>query len=105
MSFFEQVRVASVRSSGEAALLRAAFEREGIPVEIRGAHLADKLPLPMVEVTLWVEARDEHLAKALLRRLESEALARPTNCSGCGEENPGNFEICWNCQDLLERAG
>jgi hypothetical protein len=105
MSFFEQVRVASVRSSGEAVLLRAAFEQEGIPVEIRGAHLADELPLPGVEVTLWVEPRDEHRARALLRRFELAAQAGVTPCARCGEENPANFEICWNCQGHLERVG
>jgi hypothetical protein len=19
------------------------------------------------------------------------------DCSGCGEKNPGNFELCWSC--------
>jgi len=104
MFLFEPVRVASCRSSGEAQLLRATFEREGIPVEVRGAQLADKLPLPGVEVTLWVDARDEHRAQTLLSKLDAQRRLAPTRCVHCGEDNPGNFEICWNCQDVLDEA-
>jgi hypothetical protein len=103
MSLFEQVRLASCRTSGEAQLLRATFAQEGIFVEIRGAQLADKLPLPDVEVTLWVDPRDEHRARALLERLETQR-PEPWRCAGCGEDNPGNFETCWRCQAVLART-
>ena len=40
----------------------------------------------------------------LLREARRELLAARARgarggwrCTGCGEENPGNFEICWNC--------
>ncbi len=26
-------------------------------------------------------------------------------CGGCGEENPGNFELCWNCQRARPEPG
>ncbi len=25
----------------------------------------------------------------------------PASCASCGEENPGNFQICWNCSAAL----
>jgi hypothetical protein len=28
---------------------------------------------------------------------EEEAAGPDWKCSGCGEENPGNFEVCWSC--------
>jgi len=34
----------------------------------------------------------------LLRIDESPADERPEwTCGGCGEENPGNFDVCWQC--------
>ena len=40
----------------------------------------------------------------LLQRARAEMAAaqaaaeRLWRCAACGEENPGNFELCWNCQ-------
>jgi len=25
----------------------------------------------------------------------------PVTCAKCGEENPGSFEVCWNCGEPL----
>lgn len=27
----------------------------------------------------------------------NETVRADWQCAGCGEENPGNFDICWNC--------
>lgn len=41
----------------------------------------------------------------LLQRIRSEVRASrgagarpPWSCPSCGEENPGNFELCWSCE-------
>ena len=53
-------------------------------------------------------ARDDYLwAIDLLRRLRQDEpmpeppapqTQTPWNCVACNEENPGNFGVCWNCQ-------
>lgn len=37
---------------------------------------------------------------------EVRRLARETtwHCSQCGEDNPGNFELCWNCGDPQDHS-
>jgi len=49
------------------------------------------------------EERKAGEAKALideyLRRRPSGPAVR---CPSCGEENPGSFELCWNCGSTLE---
>lgn len=33
------------------------------------------------------------------RAMESPDVGKPPwTCASCGEENPGNFEVCWKCQ-------
>jgi ssDNA-binding Zn-finger/Zn-ribbon topoisomerase 1 len=43
---------------------------------------------------LWLIRRAELDIEEGRARAESERWA----CPKCGEENPGNFEMCWNCQ-------
>lgn len=46
---------------------------------------------------LWVEARHQSKAEALIR----EAMVQPERdewrCNHCQEANPATFEVCWRC--------
>lgn len=47
-----------------------------------------------------------HLLRRTLHEIEQERQAgegREWHCRSCGEEIPGHFDICWNCQ--TERMG
>lgn len=39
---------------------------------------------------LWLLARTR-------REIETARRAQPWRCPRCGQKNPSNFEICWNC--------
>ncbi|MFO0837716.1 MAG: hypothetical protein U1D55_04255 [Phycisphaerae bacterium] len=40
-----------------------------------------------------------HLSAAARRAIEARSQARAEwRCPACGEDNPGHFEICWNCE-------
>jgi hypothetical protein len=58
----------------------------------------------VVEYPLAIWAR-ESAAEAQFfkeqREMESPDLGKPVwTCTSCGEENPGNFDICWKCQTV-----
>jgi len=49
---------------------------------------------------VWLADDDDApRARELLQRIEREAMLRTTSlyCRHCGEQSPGNFELCWNC--------
>ncbi len=53
---------------------------------------------------LWL-AHDEDYeqAKAIIQnQLEKPQENKPWLCKNCGEENTGQFAICWNCQTEYE---
>jgi hypothetical protein len=66
--------------------------------EIYGGHglLFDRLRVPSefyFDVLFLLQRARREMAAA---RAAGEAAN--WTCRGCGEENPGNFELCWNCQ-------
>ncbi len=94
------IQVYSAADSLEAHSLKGLLETAGIEVRLKGESLYSgmgELPATVLEVTLWVE--DIQLSKATQLLAEYEdSSAQPWYCSGCGELNESNFEICWNCQ-------
>lgn len=92
------VRVWSGRSLAEATLVRDALAHEAIPAKILGegrASLAGEIPFPETMTEVLVEEVCAPAARLLLARAAVEAP--DWRCAGCGEENPGNFELCWKC--------
>lgn len=74
---------------------------EGIRTEIRNEHLASIMgEMPFVETwpELWVINRLEFdRARQIIEEAESESPSEPWNCGHCGEQNEGQFAICWKC--------
>lgn len=86
--------------------LRSILESRGIPVWIRHEAECDALGLARFELPKhWpalcvVDEADHDLADAILREhLSGDEITsrQEIPCRACGEINPGNFEICWNC--------
>jgi len=98
----KRVRLSVHRLVGEARLLAGLLEASGLTVEVRGeslAPLSGEIPSSETWVELWVPASEEGRARELLAEVEEdqEAAGRTVGCPKCQEENPGNFELCWNC--------
>ncbi len=98
------------RDYTRVSLMKTLLETEGIPVIMRNELLATsgitEIPIPEFFPNLCVfndedystawSIIDTHLKK------ESDSLKAPSiRCSSCKEENPGNFEFCWNCESDL----
>lgn len=96
------VQVYSASNSLEAHSLKGMLESMGIEVVLKGESLASatgELPADVIAVTLWVEEVFENKALAALRDYEAQAETA-WFCSGCGEENGGSFDVCWQCGSL-----
>jgi hypothetical protein len=104
-----RVRFAVFRTVGEARLQAGLLEGSGLTVEVRGealVPLSGELPTTETWVELWLPHEEVERARELLEELaeDGEKAARSQECPRCREENPGNFELCWNCGvDLPER--
>ena len=101
----------------DAALVgirQALLEDAGIQTFVRnlntqqaivGGVLAALFPIPEFWPTLCVVDDDDYPeAIALLQDIPQveESSKREWKCSGCEEQVPGNFSLCWNCGQPAE---
>ncbi len=87
---------------------QSILEEAGIATHVRNKDLVGTLtevPIPEFFPALCVvDPADRERALALLKeRFESDAQRSDEewHCA-CGEENPGNLDVCWSCGE--ERA-
>jgi hypothetical protein len=89
----------------EAYLLRDFLRHAGIDAQIFNENAQSALgeiPADVVTPEIWLASDHprvwEH-ARRLLKEFEGRQRMVWTDifCRGCGEANPGNFEVCWNC--------
>lgn len=96
-------RVFICKNIAQAGMLKGLLEGNGIACEIRGEYLSMATgELPFVECypELWVwEDEDFKRAKEILAEWDSKEVSEHGNwiCKECGEENEGQFSLCWRC--------
>jgi hypothetical protein len=83
-------------------VLRDILRMHGIAAHVFNEHMASiagEVPPDVAGVELWLDdERDLERARAVLAAHASEgARTGPVACTRCGEDNPPNFELCWNC--------
>jgi len=102
------VRVYRAANSAEGHLLKGMLEQYGMLVRLSGDGLSSgfgELPADVLQVEIKVQPGYRDLARQLIREYENRATqevncATSWTCSGCGEENPDSFDICWKCQRI-----
>ena len=107
-SDYELVRVAAMKSSPEAHVLRVTLNHAGIPARVTSEQSANTLGVgALIPAEVYVRRIDEEQAKAIV----AEFLSQPVEpvaawtCS-CGEEIDEGFGSCWSCgRDLEQRGG
>ena len=92
----------------EAQLVLDLLLDAGVEARLMGAHLAGgfgELPhrdsLPKIWLTN-ASHRDDALEIIRQYQARQKTISDETlECPECGEENPGNFELCWSCRAEL----
>lgn len=96
-------KVFSSNEPTETMLVRDALVHHGIEVTIQN-QISGRSAVPEFrpEAEIWLEdERDYEPAKRIvtqtLANIDSTEEQPPWTCSGCNEENPHSFELCWSC--------
>jgi hypothetical protein len=90
----------------DAHLMAGLLGREGIETRVfneNAQSIMGEIPFTQAFPEVWVmdDAQLAH-ARDILDRIQRTAPSQTlTLCSRCGEQNPGNFELCWQCGEML----
>lgn len=95
------------RQRYDAYLVADRLNQAGIRAHVFNEHassIVGDVPPDVAQPQVWLEREcDRERAEVMLRSIEADAVAAPARrCTGCGEESPGNFDLCWNCGRNLD---
>lgn len=91
----------------EAHLILGMLAAAGIEARLGNQHARGgmgEIPFTETYPEIWVtEHTDLARARGIVQAYEHPAgPAKVRRCRACGEDNPGGFEICWQCATALE---
>ena len=95
-------RLYKAASLPDAHLMAGLLAREGIETRVfneNAQSIMGEIPFTHAFPEVWVvDDADLPRGRGIVEQFET---ARPSrvirHCAACGEENPGNFELCWQC--------
>jgi len=95
-------RVYTAPNLPDAHLLCALLQRAGIPAHVfneNAASLVGFVPVGSSQPQVWIaQPHQESHAKEIIGDYQNRPADNSLwQCSACGEMNPGEFEICWQC--------
>ncbi|MBA2352410.1 MAG: DUF2007 domain-containing protein [Burkholderiales bacterium] len=90
----------------DAHIVLNLLANEGIDVRIFNQNAQGglgEIPVNEAYPEVWLcNPKDSVRAKRILLEYQCGPLEMGlASCANCGEENPGNFQICWNCSATL----
>lgn len=90
----------------DAHIVRDLLVQAGIQAHVFNENAQSGIgQLPFTEAwpEVWVsEDRDLGRAQEIVRAFERAPEAVDSiRCTGCAEDNPGSFQLCWNCGTWL----
>jgi hypothetical protein len=99
-------RLRRAASLPDAHILRCLLERSGIEAHVFNENAQSgvgQLPVADALPEVWVaQEHDYQRAKRILEEFERTPRDTGTHrCPACGEDNPGHFQMCWNCEAPL----
>jgi len=99
------IRVWSAAGLQEAYIVLGLLQQAHIDARVLNANAQGglgEIPFTQTWPEIWVDdERDAARARALIDAYQSAPLAAAKVCPQCREQNPGNFECCWNCGAVL----
>ncbi|MGD8476308.1 MAG: DUF2007 domain-containing protein [Burkholderiales bacterium] len=95
-------RIYSAATLPDAHLVAGLLAHAGIAAKVFNENAqggVGEIPFTHAWPEVWIEdERDIARALEIIRRFEHGGSNAQVACNACGELNPDNFEICWNCQ-------
>lgn len=101
------IRFYTARQRYDAWLVADRLNQVGIRAHVFNQYASSIVgDVPCDEVAqpqVWLEREyDLERARLLLKEIEtSAARGGSLVCASCGEDSPGNFDLCWNCGGTL----
>lgn len=92
----------------EAQLFVDLLEEQGIATYVKHAHLQGALgELPLTARPMVCVVNDAHYLQGRelagqFERANREDPGPDRHCNSCGEDSPGNFQMCWKCRADFE---
>lgn len=99
-------RVYTASNLPDAHIVRDLLAHAGVPAHIFNANamgaLGD-LPMSSAYPQVWItQLHQEQHARAVIAHYQrQETVTANKYCASCTEANPGEFDICWNCNATL----
>ncbi len=99
-------RIYTAANLADAHLVRDLLQHAGIAVHIFNEYAMAALgdvPMGSAYPQIWIsQLHQEQHARAVIADYEQRPPQTAIkNCLPCGETNPGEFELCWNCGEPL----
>ena len=94
-------RIYTAATLPDAHLVVGLLAQAGIAAKVFNENAqggVGEIPFIHAWPEVWLDnEHDSQRALEVIRGLERGGTDQQIRCSRCGESNPGNFEICWNC--------
>ena len=94
-------RIFTAANLPEAYLVRDMLIGAGVPAHVFNEHshgALGEIPVNSAYPQVWIaQPHQEQHARTVIAGYEHQPPANAIICSGCGEHNPGQFELCWSC--------
>lgn len=98
-------RVYTAGSLPEAWIVHHMLTEARIEAQVFNENSGGALgELPVTYPEVWIRSEgDLEQTLGLIAQYEAQGRQPETtlHCGECGESNPGNFELCWQCQESL----
>jgi len=99
-------RVYAAADLPDAHIVLGLLQQAGIEATVLNEHARGGLgDIPFGEAypEVWIEnERDLARARGIVAAYQAKPVEAGTrHCPACGEESPGNFDVCWQCGTKL----
>ena len=96
------LKIYSAQTLPDAHLVRGLLAQAGIDARVfneNAQSVMGEIPFHQAWPEVWImDEGDAKQALDLIRQIEQpQGRSSPAFCPHCHEENPANFQTCWNC--------
>ena len=100
------IRIYIARQRYDAWVVADRLNQAGIRAHIFNQHassIVGDLPADVAQPQVWIEREcDRERAAIVLKDIETASERTGSLwCERCKEESPANFDLCWNCGNML----